>query len=180
MTKIVVLGAGGAGCYLAEQIKLKIDCYSLALDKKFQSLDDCNVDEKIELDDFSSNGHSFTLNHDQLKIIRKHLESATTLVFAAGLGGETGSVVCIEVAKLAKSMNIKTIFVGYKPMSFELVRYDTASEVESLLKSYVDEMIIHDHAQALPANNSSQTVLEYFKNAAQKIIGTTLFKLHSV
>lgn len=56
MTKIFVLGAGGAGCYLANQIQSKISCNSLAIDRVPHLLNDYSFANKIEISAQDYNG----------------------------------------------------------------------------------------------------------------------------
>jgi len=171
MTNKLVIGIGGAGCYLASQIQSKISCHSLAIDKTGNFVGNHVFDKKMEIAEqdynysFLNESFKTTLVHD----VQQHIKNYSTLVLPIGLGGYLGTTLGVEFARFVKSMGIKTIAVVYLPFAFEKPRHKISLQALADLRACVDDLIIHDHATQLVLNES-QSMLDYFIAAGQSMV----------
>jgi cell division GTPase FtsZ len=179
MIKIVVIGVGGAGCYLANQIQSKISCNSLAIDRIPHLLDDYNFANKIEISaqDYNGDVLDALYKNTLLQDVQKHLRNSSILVLAIGLGGYIGTTLGVELAKLARSMEIKIICVAYKPFAFEIPRHKTSLNALEELRVFVNELIVHDHSVRLPVADQSQSMRHYFVTAGESMTNEVVRKL---
>lgn len=180
MINKLVIGIGGAGCYLANQIQSKFPCRSMAIEKTGNFAESYNFNHKLEIseEDYKNTHLNESYKTALLENIQKYLQDSSMLVLTAGLGGYLGTTMTIEVAKLAKSMGIKTIGVVYMPFAFETPRHEVSAKALTDLRTYVDELVIHDHATQLPLEPSkSKTLLNYFIEAGESMVNQLNNKL---
>lgn len=180
MTKIFVLGVGGAGCYLADQIQFKIPCNSLAIDRTSHLLDGYSFANKIEISeqDFNKDVLSESYKASLLQNIQKHLKDSSVLVLAMGLGGYIGTTLGVAIAKLANSMGVNVVCAVYQPFAFEVPRHKTSLTALAELRACVDdELVVHDHAINLSTTEQSQSLQKYFIAAGDSLTNDVVRKL---
>lgn len=179
MTQRLVIGVGGAGCYLANQIQSKISCDSLAINRIPHLLNDYSFSNKIEITEqvFSSDILDEAYVAALLLDIKNHLKNSSVLVLAMGLGGYIGSTLGVAIAKLANSMGINMVCAIYKPFAFETPRHKASLTALEELRSFVDELIVHDHSTNLPASDQTQSVQHYFIAAGESMTNDVVRKL---
>ena len=172
MTSVVMIGVGGAGCYLANQIQSKISCNSLAIDRAPHLLNDYSFSNKIAITEQGYDGDVLDESYKAALLldIKNHLKDSSVLVLTIGLGGYIGTTLGIDIATLARNQGIKIICVTYKPFAFEVARHQIAFNALEELQVLVDELVIHDHATGLSAVNQSQPLLDYFIAAGETMV----------
>lgn len=179
MTQRLVIGVGGAGCYLANQIQSKISCNSLAIDRIPHLLNNYTFSNKIEItgqvcnSDILDEAYMATLLLD----IKNHLKDSSVLILAIGLGGYIGTTLGVAIVKLANSIGINVVCAVYKPFAFEIPRHKASLNALEELGSCVNELVVHDHSVSLPIANQSQSMLHYFVAAGESMTNEVVSKL---
>jgi cell division GTPase FtsZ len=180
MADIIVIGIGGAGCSLAAHIQKKVSFDSLAIDRA-QYLPDHNFTNKIEIPEQMSAGHELPDSYKQeiLQAVEKHLSGSSSVVLAVGLGGNLGTALGIEVAKLASNMGIKVVCAAYLPFAFEGgKRRQVSLNALNELRMCTDEIVVHDNSvEIVSAESPSQSLLDYFKAANESLMKNVNAKL---
>jgi cell division protein FtsZ len=139
VTRIKVIGIGGAGCNAVARMMQKgppgVEYYVLNTDR--QSLLASPVPNKLAIGPKITNGLGAGSDpavgkqaplEDTERII-EILEGADMVFVAAGLGGGTGTGAAPVVASLAKELNALTVAVVTKPFRFEGPRRADAEKV---------------------------------------------------
>lgn len=179
MTRVVI-GIGGAGCSLAAHIQKKTSFDSLAIDRA-QYLPDHNFTNKIEISEQMSAGHKLPDSYKQeiLQTVEKHLSRSSSMVLAVGLGGKLGTDMGVEIAKLARKIDVNVVCVAYLPFAFEgAKRRQVSLSALNKLRMYTDEILVHDHADEIAAvEGLSQSLLDYFKAANESLTDCVNAKL---
>lgn len=171
--KIVVTGAGGAGCNVITKM--------VDLDVKYVDFVACNTDitalkstkatVKIEL------GRNFTRGlgagsdpktgekaaEESLSELEKSMEGAHMLFITAGMGGGTGTGTVPVIGKIAKSQEILTVGIVTTPFTFEgRKRMRIALEGIERLRQYTDTLLVIPNDKLLEATNPSTSLLDAF------------------
>ena len=176
----VVIGVGGAGCSLAAHIQKKTSFDSLAIDRA-QYLPDHNFTNKIEISEQMSAGHKLPDSYKQeiLQAVEKHLIGSSAIVLAVGLGGNLGTALGIEIAKLARKMGINVVCAAYLPFDFEgAKRRQVSLSALNELRMCTDEIVVHDNSvEIVSVESPSQSLLDYFKAANESLMDDVNAKL---
>lgn len=153
-SKIVAIGCGGGGANAISRLyNIGGESIELAvIDRDESHLDQINADKKIILsDDFVSNIHDGTDSEVDLqkRNIGDKLENLlrnSDLVFvAAGMGGDTGTVVSSIVANCAKEQGAQVIAVIGLPFNVEKSRIQFAEVGIRKLRENADSVILIDN-----------------------------------
>ena len=179
MSKVLIIGVGGAGCSLAAHIQEKTSFDSLAIDR-VQYLLDHNFTNKIEISEQLSAGHELpaSYKHEILQAVEKHL-SDSSIVLTVGLGGNLGTSLGIEIAKLARKMGVNVVCAAYLPFAFEgPKRRQVSLRALDELQICANEIVVHDNSvEIVSAESPSQSLLDYFKAANESLTNNVSAKL---
>lgn len=179
MTRVVI-GVGGAGCSLAAHIQKKTSFASLAIDRA-QYLPDHNFTNQLEISEQMSAGHELPDLYKQeiLQTVEKYLIGSSAMVLAVGLGGNLGTALGIEIAKLARKMGTNVVCVAYLPFAFEgAKRRQVSLSALNELRMYADEVVVHDNSVEIASVECpSQSLLDYFKAANESLMDDVNAKL---
>jgi cell division protein FtsZ len=119
---IRVLGVGGAGCNIVEQIRREqiagIDCTVLI----GRSMERRELDVRLET------GFDGELNETGVAAIRTAVQRADTVFVVAGLGGKTGTRIAPAVARAAKTAGAEVVAMVTEPFDLEGGRRRRAAE----------------------------------------------------
>ena len=100
---------------------------------------------------------------DNPEIINSVIESSDIVLLCAGLGGNTGSLVCVDAAKKAKEKEKIVIALLYEPFSFEgPKRMSMAKEAINKIEEVADFSIIISNDKLLNLAPSSMTMVNRF------------------
>ena len=138
--KIAIIGIGGAGYYICSCIK------KIFFTKKhieFLILEDKNIGETT-LKRIHDSNLPLILNDENFKEnIENKLKDKDIVFLISGLGGDTGTNLCLKVSKIAKKENIPNIAIVTKPFNFEGERRNlTAQTCIQNLNKYNDFTVV--------------------------------------
>ncbi len=181
MTQKLIMGVGGAGCYLANQIQSKVSCNSLAIDRAPHLLSDYNFSNKIEIAEQIFSGGIIDEDYMAALLldIKNQLKGSSVLVLAIGLGGYIGTTLGVAIAKLANSMGVNVVCIVYLPFAFEgAKRRQVSLSALNELRACAAEVVVHDHnVEIASAEDPSQSLLDYFKAANESLMDDINVKL---
>lgn len=151
--KIIVIGAGGAGCNAVNKmIKDKIEHVEFwVMNTDAQALNQSMCSNKLLLGSGEKRGRGAggiprmgeIAASQSLSEIKQIVKGADMVFLAAGMGGGTGTGASPIIAKAAKEAGALTVAVITKPFSFEgLSRHNNAVEGINKLKQNVDSYIV--------------------------------------
>ncbi|MDD3919192.1 MAG: cell division protein FtsZ [Candidatus Pacebacteria bacterium] len=191
LTKIKVIGIGGAGCNTIHRLYstgVSIDFISLNTD--IQDLQKKKSTKKIRIGKKATRGLGAGMHPEMGKLSaeenRADIEEAiigTDILFiTAGLGGGTGSGAMPIVAEIAKANNILTIGVVTLPFSFEgkkrkKVAMDALSEVEKNIDTLVvipNDKLLEIIPQEATIESAFEKCDELLKEAVESISNVVL------
>jgi len=151
VTKIKVIGVGGAGCNTIHRLYdtgLNIDFISLNTD--IQDLQKKKSSKKLRIGKKATRGLGAGMHPELGKLsaeenlidIEEVIKDTDILFITAGLGGGTGSGATPVVAEIAKKNNILTIGVVTLPFSFEgkkrkKIAMDALADIENNIDTLV-------------------------------------------
>jgi len=163
---IKVIGFGGAGCNtICRLSSLNIPGIELiAANTDLQSLPSNENAKSILLGPHLSRGYGSggdlqigqKAAEESFRDLLQEIRGANIVFLTAGMGGGTGSGAIQIAARIAKSLDVRTISVVTLPFSFEgLRRSQCAMEATALLQQFTDTLITipNDHLlKILPAD----------------------------
>jgi cell division protein FtsZ len=142
-TRIKVVGVGGGGCRIAELIAqenlygvdvIAVDTYAPALNK-------LAIEHQILL----------SRGTDYRDILYDALNRTERIVLVAGMGGDTGSSMIIELVQITQELGISTTAVVTRPFAFEGPERETiAKRTIRKLKSQVDSLVVLPNDRLTP------------------------------
>jgi len=186
-SEITVIGLGGAGCNTINRLsQFNLPNVKLvAANTDLQSLNATDANEKILIGPRVTKGLGSGGNdqigreaaEESFREIFRSLQGAEIAFLTAGMGGGTGSGAIEITARIAKSMNIKTIAIVTLPFSFESgCRTIRAREATLRLQGFSDTLItipndklIEMAAFDLPFKTALAISDEYLINSIQSI-----------
>jgi cell division GTPase FtsZ len=119
---IRVLGVGGAGCSIVEQIRREA---IPGIDRTIligRSVERRELDVRLEL------GVDCEQNETDVAAIRSAVQGADTVFVVAGLGGKTGTRIAPVVVQAAKAAGAEVVAMVVEPFDFEAGRRRRAAE----------------------------------------------------
>jgi len=173
LTKIKVIGVGGAGCNTIHRLYStgsNIDFISLNTD--IQDLQKKKSTKKIRIGKKATGGLGAGMHPEMGRLSaeenRADIEQAiigTDILFiTAGLGGGTGSGAMAVVAEIAKANNILTIGVVTLPFSFEgKKRKKIATDALSEIEKNIDTLVVIPNDKLLETISKESTVESAFE-----------------
>ncbi len=173
LTKIKVIGVGGAGCNTIHRLYStgsNIDFISLNTD--IQDLQKKKSTKKIRIGKKATGGLGAGMHPEMGRLSaeenRADIEQAiigTDILFiTAGLGGGTGSGAMAVVAEIAKANNILTIGVVTLPFSFEgKKRKKIAMDALSEIEKNIDTLVVIPNDKLLETISKESTVESAFE-----------------
>lgn len=152
-TRIKVVGIGGAGCNMVNQmIKSQYENVEfVVINTDAQTLRASESPFKIQIGNRSTRGHGAGANpevgkraaEEDLDKIIDFLKESDIVFLTAGLGGGTGSGAISVIARAVREMGILCVAVVTKPFAFEgKRRMAVASAALDALKKEVDTLIV--------------------------------------
>jgi len=153
MTKIRVIGIGGAGCNTISRLfggSIKnADLISMNTDVQDLKKKDAHV--KVKIGEKTTNGFGSGMKpevgmmaaRESQKEIEEIIKDSDIVFLSAGLGGGTGSGAMPVVAEIAKKMGVLTIGVVTLPFSFEgKKRKKIALASLEEIKQHIDTLVV--------------------------------------
>jgi cell division protein FtsZ len=179
--KIIVLGAGGAGCNAVNNMILSglKGIYFIVANTDAQSLTTSLCENRIQLGANLTSGLGAgsspeigkKATEESLHEIEDYIKDANMLFIAAGMGGGTGTGATPVIAKLAREMNILTVGVVTKPFLFEQhKRLEIAETGIAELDRYCDTLIVISNQKLFGIANADTTFAEAFKIADNVLV----------
>jgi cell division protein FtsZ len=179
--KIIVMGAGGAGCNAVNNMILSglKGIYFIVANTDAQSLTTSLCENRIQLGASLTSGLGAgsspeigkKATEESLHEIEDYIKDANMLFIAAGMGGGTGTGATPIIAKLARDMNILTVGVVTKPFHFEQHRrLEIAEAGISELDKYCDTLIVISNQKLFGIANADTTFAEAFKIADNVLV----------
>ncbi len=173
LTKIKVIGVGGAGCNTVHRLyntKLNIDFVSLNTD--IQDLQKKKSNKKIRIGKNATQGlgagmssHLGRLSAEEnYDDIEEAVKDADILFLTAGLGGGTGSGAMPIVAEIAKKNKVLTIGVVTLPFFFEgKKRKEIAMDSLLEIEEHIDTLVVIPNDKLLEIVPKESSVQDAFK-----------------
>ncbi len=176
IVKMKVVGVGGGGNNAVNRmIEVGLeDIEFIAVNTDHQVLMGSKADRKLQLGEKITGGMGAGAKpeigkkaaEESREEIAAALQGANMVFITAGMGGGTGTGAAPIVAQIAKEMGMLTVAVVTKPFSVEgRARYKQAEEGISVLKEYVDSIVIIPNDRLLMIADKKTTVTEAFKMA---------------
>ncbi|WP_169719887.1 hypothetical protein [Marinobacterium litorale] len=179
MTRTVIVGVGGAGCTIAEQLGPSLGHDVLLVngaENGLERLEEKAGQHRLYLETSAENGRLTTVAGAESAAVeladqlRKILAGNRNVILVVGLGGITGSGAAPELAGVAKAAGMHVTAVATLPFSFEDKRRTVAEGALFKLKKHSDEVVLVDHSTNSRAKNVAQESLnEYFDRVTREI-----------
>lgn len=174
--RIVVIGAGGAGCNaINNMIEKKLPGVQfVAMNTDTQSLSKSMATSKIQLGVDATEGLGAGSNPDVGRAaaleseqkIQTVLKNAHMVFITAGMGGGTGTGSAPVIARLSREMGILTVGVVTKPFKFERKRRAEIAETGiDELQQFVDTLIVIPNENLFRLTNGPTTLTDAFSHA---------------
>ena len=174
--RIIVIGAGGAGCNaINNMIDKKLPGVQfISMNTDTQSLSKSHAPTKIQLGQDATQGLGAGANPDVGRAaaleseskIQAELKGAHMVFITAGMGGGTGTGSAPVIARLSKDMGILTVGVVTKPFKFERQRRaDIAESGIRELQQFVDTLIVIPNENLFRLNDGPTTMIDAFAHA---------------
>jgi cell division protein FtsZ len=153
MTKIRVIGIGGAGCNTISRLfggSIK-NADLISMNTDVQDLKKKDAHLKVKIGEKTTNGLGSGMKpeigamaaRESIKEIEEIIKDADIIFLSAGLGGGTGSGAMPIVAEAAKKMGVLTIGVVTLPFSFEgKKRRKIALASLEEIKQHIDTLVV--------------------------------------
>ncbi|QHI73054.1 cell division protein FtsZ [Aminipila terrae] len=174
--QIKVIGVGGGGCNAVNRMiekGLKGVTY-MAVNTDKQALAGSLAETKIQIGEKLTKGLGAGANpeigqkaaEENIEDISKFIQGSDMVFITAGMGGGTGTGAAPVIAKIAKDMDILTVGVVTKPFTFEGKRRRQHAELGiSLLKKYVDSLVVVPNDRLLQVAEKNTSMLQAFSMA---------------
>jgi len=173
LTKIKVIGVGGAGCNTVHRLyNAKVDIDFISLNTDIQDLQKKKSSKKIRIGKKATRGLGAGMcaelgrksAEENYKDIETAIKNTDILFVTAGLGGGTGSGAMPVVAEIAKKNKILTIGVVTLPFFFEgkkrkKIAMDSLKEIEK----YIDTLVVIPNDKLLEIIPKESTIESAFK-----------------
>jgi cell division protein FtsZ len=187
--KVKIIGLGGAGGFIVDQLQLTEEFLSdrVILDTDIQSLNRLSMGSNVYhlgqcITRGCSTGSDLSLGQEVCEAeednLRDLISDSDLLFLVVGLGGGTGTALSIKLAKIASQRNILTFIFGILPFSLEgSHRQQRALDAQKKLAQYGNTFIRLPNDLLLQEVDENATVLEAFaltKHWIEKGIVTTL------
>lgn len=177
MNKVLVMGLGGAGIFIAGHIQKQLGCQVVAANTDSTALRMSSFERQLILgptvykgDSANTPARGRRAAEESRVELAQSLEGVDTLVLLAGLGGGTGTGAAPVVIALAKSLGIKIVMAVVLPFEFEKERRAIALGALAELQSEVVTVLVHDNADALnDLGKPNRSLLNVFEVSAKKI-----------
>lgn len=179
--KIIVIGAGGAGCNAVNNMITAgiagVDFIVSNTDAQVLNTSLC--DHKIQLGSNITNGLGAGSSpeigrkaaEESMADIENAIKDANMIFITAGMGGGTGTGAAPVIAKIAKEKDILTVGVVTKPFEFERDRrMKTAQAGIEELDKYCDTLIVIPNQNLFRVSNEKTTFTEAFKIADNVLV----------
>lgn len=175
MEDIVVVGVGGAGCYMAEHFQTLLGRPAIAINTDKISLEKSVLNQHLLIGPKTFHKVGLTspvrgraAAEESANEIRQILEGIRVLIIATGLGGVTGSGAAPVIANIAMDRDIKVIIAATLPFEFESSAiHDTATKGRRELEKTGATLFIHDHnITSGETETGDGSMIEIFDHAA--------------
>lgn len=173
MNRTIIIGVGGAGCTIAEQLGRSLGYKVLVVNTVGNHLEEKAAQHRLYLNIYSRSGRLPTVITAEAAAgeaadeFRKILDGNQRVILVAGLGGITGSGAAPALARIARAFGAHITAVATLPFSFEEQRRTVAEAALLKLKAHADALILHDHSAACRSDGALQESLnDYFDRVA--------------
>jgi len=174
--KIKIVGVGGGGNNAVERmIEAGVEGVEfIIINTDAQILRGSKADVAIQIGKNTTKGLGAGANpevgkraaEENKEDIKKNLEGADMIFITAGMGGGTGTGAAPVVAEIAKSLDILTVAVVTRPLTFEgRARARKAEEGIKALSEQVDSIITINNDNLLKCTNKKDSIQDAFKFA---------------
>lgn len=176
MNGTMIIGVGGAGCAIAEQLGRTLGHDVLAVNGAGNGLEEKATRHRLCLDMNSRGGRLPTVETSEAAAgeaadeFRKIIAGKQRVIIVAGLGGATGSGAAPKLAGIARALDTHVTAVATFPFSFEKQRRPVAEAALLKLKEHADVVILHDHSTSSSTKNPMpESLNEYFDRIANEL-----------
>jgi cell division protein FtsZ len=151
---ILVVGLGGAGCRLAADIKVELECDMLLVSHDPKDLNHeaskilINTNPILNPSAYLIRGMSFEVKSS----IAQKLEPYSTVIIMANLAGKSGAALAPVISQVGKEMNKNVISFGIMPFKFEKDKIFFSGISLKRLKANSDCTVIIDNDALLDSN----------------------------
>lgn len=174
ITKIKVVGVGGAGCNTISRLfQSKMDGVELiSINTDVQDLLKKKSQRKVRIGEKITQGLGSGMDpkigelsaQESYKKIEEELKNANIIFLTAGLGGGTGSGAMPIISQITKKSNALTIGVVTLPFSFEgKKRRNIALNSLNKLKKNIDTLVVIPNDKLLKVSDDSSVVAAFSK-----------------
>jgi|SRR5690625_3043350 len=176
MSGTMIIGVGGAGCTIAEQLGHSLGHDVLVVNGAGNGLEEKATRHRLCLDIDSRGGRLPTVIAAEAAAgkaaakFRKILAGNQRAILVVGLGGATGSGAAPALARIAQTVGAHVTAVAALPFPFEEQRQPVAEAALLKLKEHADVVILHDHSAASKLKSPLQESLsDYFYRIADEL-----------
>lgn len=169
----LVIGAGGAGNYLAQRMASVLPCHTLAINTDAEALQASTLEQTLLIDHAGkhrpvTSRQAVVLTRSKREQVQSLLEPHDTVVFAVGLGGAAGSGITIAVTEMAIDMGLRILVAATLPFEFEASRRASALPVMFSLRGR-GELLLVDLEKAQRELCRHESLDAFFHDQAMRL-----------
>ena len=176
--KIIVIGAGGAGCNAVNRMISEGICgvEFMCINTDQQALETCNANVCIPIGEKTTGGRGAGAHpevgeraaEESAEEIAAAIKGADMVFVTCGMGGGTGTGSAPVIARIAKEQGILTVGVVTKPFEYEgRVRKENALAGIERMKSCVDTLIVIPNEKLFELCSKNTSMSDAFLMADQ-------------
>lgn len=171
MKEKIVVGVGGAGCNIANQLGAFLACDVLLVNKTGDLPGIAGACLRLGLpgDRLPTVAAVKSAVEEVAEQFRRKTMGKASVILTVGLGGVTGSGAAPTLARLARSAGLHLTAVATLPFSFETDRRTIAESALDRLWDETDVLLIHDHAAQGALREVHESLDEYFGRMAREL-----------
>lgn len=169
MNRTIIIGVGGAGCAIAEQLGRSFGYNVLVVNSVENRLEEKAAQHHLYLNIDSRSGRLPTVITAEAAAgeaadeFRKVLTGNQRVILVVGLGGITGSGAAPALAGIARAFGAHITAVATLPFSFEEQSQLVAETALLKLRAHANVLILHDHSAFSRSNGVlPESLNEYF------------------
>lgn len=140
VSRVVVIGIGGAGMNILEEVEHRanpaIQCIAFNTDKKRINKSPFNLKFLVKIKEQRDSVEIHT--EENAKGLINVIQGADAVVLLAGLGGRTGSLITLEMAKMCSGLAKQVWVFCVTPFNFESHRIPVAVQATKELQDICD------------------------------------------
>lgn len=195
--RVAVVGIGGAGCNIVNDIYWTGDCSieTIAINMDRRALSDVGAHHHINICKRITRGEGArgdpelgrSCGKAHIQDIEDALRGFDVVFIIAGMGGGTGTGVSPVVVEVARKLNMITFMIAINPFSFETARSRVAKEgLRRIRQSGCISVVVEnelllknrpDLTMEKAFQEANQGILNFIKDNAQKVKRTFLDQL---